>query len=498
MTLRTAARTAVAPTHDDPVADVAQDAIGGPVGHYARRTFQLVNVSRVLLLGTLFTLLCGVVYRAPCIGNGWTKTEALHQPTEQYTHLCYTDVPHVFQGTGLLTGRIPYLDIKGLGYPTLAGAAMRVASWVATNLGAGVITRTQWFYAVTVWLLMIFAAITVLALIGLAGRRPWDAAIFAFSPMLLLTGTMNWDLLAVGLSTVGLLAFSRRHAVIAGLFVGFAQAVKFYPAMLLIALLVLCWRAGRMRAWCETFGGALVGWALVNLPVLLVARHGWTYYYTASRDQAESIGTVWTAFEQLFHFGMPGINVAVSIALGALWLAVALLGLLARERPRIGQLAFLCVAAYVIANKAYAPQETLWLLPLAALARPRWRDVLIWQSCEMLYFVAFSFEQFATMLAFPNSYGLPENLFNLTVFARVGGLIFLCVQVIRDILDPARDPIRVDGSDDPAGGVLNGAGDVYGFAPLHDHDYELAEAPAATTRERPPRGSGTGLRRGAR
>ena len=29
----------------------------------------------------------------------------------------------------------------------------------------------------------------------------------------------------------------------------------------------------------------------------------------------------------------------------------------------------------------------LWLIPLAALARPKWRDFLIWQACEVAYFL---------------------------------------------------------------------------------------------------------------
>jgi hypothetical protein len=37
------------------------------------------------------------------------------------------------------------------------------------------------------------------------------------------------------------------------------------------------------------------------------------------------------------------------------------------------------------------------------------------------------------------------------------------VQVIRDIFDNRRDPVRAGGFDDPGGGVLDQAPDVYGF-----------------------------------
>ena len=71
---------------------------------------------------------------------------------------------------------------------------------------------------------------------------------------------------------------------------------------------------------------------------------------------------------------------------GSSWpvcLGVLVLGLRARRTPRIAQLAFLIVVGFLLVNKVYSPQYVLWLLPLAVLARPRWRDLLIWQAGEV-------------------------------------------------------------------------------------------------------------------
>ena len=65
---------------------------------------------------------------------------------------------------------------------------------------------------------------------------------------------------------------------------------------------------------------------------------------------------------------------------GAWCLGVLVLGLRAPETPRLAQLGFLIVVGFLLVNKVYSPQYVLWLLPLAALARPRWRDQLIWQA----------------------------------------------------------------------------------------------------------------------
>ena len=57
------------------------------------------------------------------------------------------------------------------------------------------------------------------------------------------------------------------------------------------------------------------------------------------------------------------------------------------QLPRVAQLAFLLVAGFLVLNKVWSPQYSLWLLPLAVLARPRWRSLLLWQLTEALLWV---------------------------------------------------------------------------------------------------------------
>mgnify|MGYP000290590496 CR=1 FL=1 len=72
-----------------------------------------------------------------------------------------------------------------------------------------------------------------------------------------------------------------------------------------------------------------------------------------------------------------------TIATGLFLLACAGIALLiwrARTMPRVGQVLFLVIAAFLLTNKVYSPQYVLWLLPFVVLARPRWRDWLIWSA----------------------------------------------------------------------------------------------------------------------
>jgi hypothetical protein len=55
---------------------------------------------------------------------------------------------------------------------------------------------------------------------------------------------------------------------------------------------------------------------------------------------------------------------------------------------------------------------------------------------------------------------LGEDGYDITVLAHIAGTLWLMAMVVRDILRPEYDPVRFDGSDDPAGGVLDNAPDA--------------------------------------
>ena len=78
----------------------------------------------------------------------------------------------------------------------------------------------------------------------------------ALAPGMILASTVNWDLWAVG---DNIARATRMGAEVSGARRGadrLAAAFKFYPVLILGPLLILCLRAGRMRAvaadfrWC--------------------------------------------------------------------------------------------------------------------------------------------------------------------------------------------------------------------------------------------------------
>jgi len=142
----------------------------------------------------------------------------------------------------------------------------------------------------------------------------------------------------------------------------------------------------------------------------------------------------------------------VLLAVGA-----AALTLRAPVRPRVGQLAFLLVAGFLLVNKVWSPQYSLWLLPLAVLARPRWRSILLWQATEALLWVP----RMLWYLGTANK-GVGIDWFFYAVGLRDVAVVGLMALVVRDVLRPDRDVVRTSwpGTDDPAGGVLDRADDV--------------------------------------
>ena len=454
------------PSRADPLAGAASESVGGPSGERSAGHPWWTPV-RVVLAVAALTFCLGMVQKTPCVADDWSGTKL------RYGAMCYSDVPYLYSGRGFAAGYVPYTDNDGgypvMEYPVLIGYFSYGAAWVTQTLSGspdlqprrdagpdavygqpGVAAESGRYFVVTAVLLAPFALLAAWFLTGVHRRRPWDAMLVAASPALALTGLVNWDLLAVAAVAGALWAWSRDRPVLAGVMIGLGTAVKLYPLFLLGALLVVCVRRRRMPAFTLAAGSALVSWLLVNLPAMLTSFEAWKVFWTYNNHRGADLGSPWLVWQQAGHTVSPGVvNLGSLVFFAAACAGVLVLGLRARRTPRIPQLALLVVTGFLLVNKVYSPQYVLWLLPLVALARPRWRDVLIWTAGEVFYFG--SVWLYLGGWTASAASGQPDRFYWLAILVRMAVEVYVAVLVVRDVLAPWHDPVRADGlTDDPA------------------------------------------------
>ncbi|GAA1506389.1 glycosyltransferase family 87 protein [Nocardioides humi] len=484
----------VHPTRDDPVVTALSEVVGGPMGDRAR-THRWWTSARVLLLLTAVVFAAGLVQKAPCsLAKG-------HDQNWVYSHMCYTDLRPLYVPRGLAENAWPYSDdeqvrarYEVMEYP--AGIAYWAwgTAWVTHWLNGSPDLEERYRTPVdqlygdpevddeqTIFLLVNAVGFGALALLStwlLAGvhrTRPWDAAAFALSPTLLLTGLINWDLLPVVLVAGALWAWSRDRPVLTGVLIGLGTAAKLYPLFLLGGLLVICLRRRQPGRFVVAAVWAVAAWVIANAPAYLTGPDQWKVFWSFNADRKADLGSLWMLVDQAGNVGFSAhtINLWSWILFGGWCLGVFVIGLTAgrgvqespltwrflrflpvatgKKRqfhrlsgdsctpvPRLAQLGYLIVVGFLLVNKVYSPQYVLWLLPLAVLARPRWRDQIVWQACEVFYF--------CTIWWYLGGYLAPAGggdagFYWVGIVVRVAGELYLAAVIVRDLYRPAHDPV---------------------------------------------------------
>jgi uncharacterized membrane protein len=459
------------PAHHDPVVRGFSEAIGGPMGEHAVRGggtggSRFWTPVRIVLALACLMLAMHWVQKAPCRDGAWVDYK-------QYKYYCYSDVLALYYAERLHEGAVPYVD-HPVEYPVLTGVFMGLLGLPVHAAGErnSAINQGQAFYDLNALVLGALGVAAVGALLAMRRRRPWDAAMFALAPGLMASATVNWDLLAVSLTAFTMLAWAQRKPLWAGLLLGLAIAAKFYPLLLLGGLLVLALRTNRWREFLATFGVASGVWLALNVPVMMVAWDGWMRFWELNSTRGIDWGTLWYIGA---HFprgeGQYGFEffrqLDVEPEHGSLnnWylglfvlacVAILVLGLMVRKQPRLAQLVFLIVAAFLLTGKVWSQQYVLWLIPLAILARPRWGAFLAWQVAELLYFFAF----YGELMGATGKQVFPEGVFVLASTLRFVTLAVLVGFVVRDMIYPEYDDVRRTYREDPDGGVFAGFPDA--------------------------------------
>jgi uncharacterized membrane protein len=443
----------------------------GPPAAAAQRPWQhraamLAGSTTALVIASLAGSLLAFLNKAACRSGDWNIY------LKQFQAHCYTDIYPLYFQEQLSAGKVPYTG-HPVEYPVLIGAAMQAVAWIVRPVSDPSV-RGREFFDVTVVLLALFALAGTLATAYAAGKsRRWTALGVALAPGLVLASFINWDLIAMGLVALGMAAWAGRRTVVAGVLLGLAVATKFYPVVFFGPLLLLCLRAGRMRAFWTTTASAAVAWLAVNLPVALAGPAGWGRFYAESKSRPADWGSIWYYFEterwpflgSLTGNSLNQLSAAV-FAVGCVLIGVLILA--APRRPRLPQTFFLVLAALLLTNKVWSPQYVIWLVPLVVLARPRLWAYAAWQVAEVSYFFAI-WAYLITIAAGTGQVpvaggGISAGVYFAALLARFAAVVILVALVVRDVWRPEFDLVRAAGDDDPAGGFLDNAPDVVSLA----------------------------------
>ncbi|HNO39981.1 MAG TPA: glycosyltransferase 87 family protein, partial [Marmoricola sp.] len=437
-----------------------QEVVGGPDGAHLRSGSGWAGwwtPVRVLLALVTVVFMLSVVRQYPCVSSDWSSNDI------RYSKMCYSDVPYLYTGRGLAEHTWPYSDTHGryqvMEYPVgisyFAWGTAQVTRLFATGPNdseraasppgslwgmPGMTQEVNRYFFITAIGLFIFLLGTTWLLATAIPGKPWVALPFVLSPALFLNSLVNWDLLALLFVVGAIWAWHRcattgavaRWSLVAGTMVGLGTAVKLYPLFILGAFLGV---AIRRREWARfgySVAAAVGSWVLANLPAYLSGPEQWRVFWEFNSKRAADLGSIWFVLQDRGHPNpVETINQVSWIFFGAACVLVLVLGLRAKRVPRVDQLAFLIVAAFLLINKVYSPQYVLWLLPLAVLARRNWRDLLIWQAGEVFYFAMVWF-YLGGWIAPAGGMGTPA--YQVAIMVRIAAELYLMTRVVLEIL----------------------------------------------------------------
>lgn len=347
--------------------------LGGPPGAFARRDGVFFRpLPWAIGLGTV---LFAVLYlrNLPCL------TTDPGNPINAYIRLCHSDLSRSYN-MNWSTGASP-LGNQGMNVAPLEGVFIQIAVWFSGLLGAEsgphVDDATRFagvpaFFAVVAILLCAAFIVLIIASAVLAQhqRRPWNVLLIAASPVVLASGMINWDLLAIALTALGIVALQFERPFQSGILLGLAASTANMPFAFVLAVVFVLLISARPQLWAF-LGGLVPAWLLVHLPLLLArGLDPVLYYYVGQATKDVSYGSLWFLVQesgvQFRQFGAFAFILTV-VALAALLAWIYVTG----RRPGVGAMCAMVVLVVVLLAPAYPPQAGLWVLFALFVALPR-------------------------------------------------------------------------------------------------------------------------------
>ena len=343
------------------------------------------------------------------------------------THMCYSDLPALFGARDLNHHTFPYArGDQSVEYPVIMGLVMWGTSLFISNP-----SDYQGYFDINVILIgLLLIASTVI----LWRLKPEYAFLATLSPPVIASLFINWDMWAIVPALLALYWFKERRFDISAVALSLAISTKFFPAVILLALLLALVVSKEIKLLIRYLSIVIGLWLLVNIPIALSYFEGWKHFYAMNINRATDLGSIWLAFS-IFGIGEPHINYLTIILfiIGACAISIFYKSI-ANSRTQFENIAttiFLLIALFTTVSKVYSPQYVLWLVPFAVVAMTRKEERIafwVWQGGEFLYHVAIW--QYLAASA-EVQFSLSPRLYAWSIIIRIATLVFFCATLAR-------------------------------------------------------------------
>ena len=366
----------------------------------------MIKSSRVIVAIALVSALLSFAKFNNCSANNWATPDV-------YIKMCYSDLTALYGARDIDQKVWPYESSENaIEYPVITG----VVIWL-TSLPVS--TYLSFFYFNAFLLALLFIG----AIFLLYRIRPEFAPLLAFSPAVIGSLYINWDMWAVVGALLAIYFLKEKRFDYGAISLGIAIATKFFPIVLIIPIAFYLWNLENLRSLIRFKLITLATWLVINLPVALTSP-GWSRFYKMNLERANDLGSIWYALE------LRGIQISNPIyyLIGVIGLATLIY--FARRINSFEEfvvIAFLSVALFVTMSRVYSPQYILWLTPLALLAMRDRSAFWIWQGGEALYH--FAIWQFLAETS-GAKYGVGEGFYTVAILIRVATLAWFARALI--------------------------------------------------------------------
>ena len=371
---------------------------------------------RTLVVLALFASLVSFAKFSQCENSGWATPD-------QYIHACYSDLPALYAGRGLDTNVWPYSsDDNSVEYPVVTAMVMYATSFAAKS-------PASYFNVNIFFLILLFIA----TLIVVRKIRPEFAYLSAIAPAMIASLFINWDLWGIATMMLAIYWFDRKQYLHSALILALSISTKFLPIFLLIPIAFILWRDTKLKELVKYVAVVAATWLAINAPFALTTPTGWWRFFKLNLERGADWGSIWLAFQQL-GISLTNLNYLSILVLLIALTSVAIVLFELKYTPTLASVAFIVMAAVMIASKVYSPQFVLWLTPLAVIALTNKKDLhafWLWQATEVIYHVAI-WQHIASITG--AQFGLGPTPYAILTLVRIAGTIYLMAVLARRAL----------------------------------------------------------------